>query len=117
MESVAQRRLSGPQCLISLPIAWAAYRIAHEEAPGAAELGVDVRARVGEILRLARGAGHAARNPVLERANELRVRDGHRRALAAGLPAPEHELVFGDVLNELLGGLAAVALGVLEDAA
>jgi hypothetical protein len=55
-------------------------------------------------------------NPLLERANELRVRNGHRRALAVEVPAPEHELVFGDVLDELLGRLAAVALWVLEDA-
>ena len=59
---------------------------------------------VADLLR----AGGAKAGPVLEPAREFVMAHRRRRATFTGIPTPHHELVGGNVLDDLRDGLAVV---------
>jgi hypothetical protein len=66
---------------------------------------------VAEVLSPAGGAGVG---PGLEGGDELVVRDWHRGTVAAGVPAPQHQLVLGDVLDQRGHVAIAIEFAVLD---
>src|SRR5262245_25038251 len=81
-------------------------------APPAQEGTVRPPARIRRGASL--GGGGALLDPLAHLAHELGVAQGRLAAAVAGVPAPEHQFVLREVVQDLLQRFAAVLLRVFQ---